>query len=109
MDCSWDFKGKTCIVTGAANGIGAELCKLLASSGAEVVLVDRDITALEEASTASAELATIKPLTIVADISIKEDVVRMMSSTIERFGKIDFLVTGAGILYRTKFSDIENR
>nr|CAA6799943.1 MAG: Unknown protein [uncultured Thiotrichaceae bacterium] len=42
MDCSWDFSGKTCIVTGAASGIGAQVALLLAKSGAKVVLVDRD-------------------------------------------------------------------
>ena len=107
MDCSWDFSGKSCIVTGAASGIGAEISLLLVKSGAEVVLVDRDKAALQRATSACAELARQLPLSIVADVSQKSDVKRMVDTTIEKFGKIDSLVTSAGVLFRTKFVDIE--
>lgn len=107
MDCSWDFKGKCCIVTGAASGIGEQICILLAKSGAKVVLVDYDEVNLISATNACKEVAIVAPLTIAADVSKKEDVTRMVKSTVAHFQKIDFLVTGAGILYRTKFLDIE--
>ena len=107
MDCNWDFSGKCCLVTGAANGIGLEISRLLARLGAEVVLVDNDKNALAEAVKACETVASVKPLSIFADVSIKDDVKRMVDSTLEHFGKIDMLVTSAGVLYRTPFLDIE--
>ena len=107
MDCSWDFKGKCCIVTGAAKGIGEQVCKLLAQSGAEVVLVDYDEENLVSATNTCNEVASVTPLSIVVDVSKKEDVRRMIESTLAHYHKIDFLVTSAGILYRTQFMDIE--
>ena len=107
MDCRWDFSDRTCIVTGAANGIGKEVCLLLAKSGANVVLVDRDENNLTSTLDACTELSADIHLSIIADVSKKEDVGRLVSETVDRFGKIDFLVAGAGILYRTTFSEIE--
>ncbi|MES9905511.1 MAG: SDR family oxidoreductase [Sedimenticola sp.] len=106
MDCSWDYSGKCFIVTGAASGIGAELCLLLAKSGAAVVLVDRDEIRLARVLAKCAEAATAAPLAIPADVSKKEDVQRMVAESLARFGKIDSLVTSAGVLYRSKFLDI---
>jgi len=107
MDCSWNFSGKTCLVTGAASGIGRAVSQLLAKSGAEVVLVDRDKQRLASAIEACSSTATTSPLSILADISDKADVKRMLNETLEEFGKIDCLVTSAGILYRSQFLDIE--
>ncbi|MDP6969270.1 MAG: SDR family oxidoreductase [Gammaproteobacteria bacterium] len=106
MDCYWDYTGKSIIVTGAASGIGAELCQLLARSGAGVVLVDRDKARLATATSACAKLAITEPLAILADVSDEQDIQRMVEATMARFGKIDCLVAGAAILYRTKFLDI---
>lgn len=92
---------------GAASGIGAEISLLLAKSGAQVLLVDNDEAGLQRALNACVELALEPPLSIVADVSQKSDVRRMVDATIAQFGKIDSLVTSAGILYRTPFIDIE--
>jgi len=107
MGCSWNFSEKCCIVTGAANGIGAELAVLLAKSGAEVVLVDNDKAHLESTAKRCADISVVPPLSILADVSIKGDVELMIATTLEGFGKIDSLVAGAGILYRTPFQDID--
>ena len=107
MDCSWHFTGKTCLVTGAASGIGYATSRLLASSGAEVILVDRDKQKLAAAFETCAKVSTTPPLAILADVSIVSDVKRMLDESLERFGKIDCLVTSAGILYRSQFLDIE--
>ena len=107
MDCSWDFSGKTCIVTGAANGIGAQLSALMANAGAAVVMVDNDKIALPKSVAACADIAAVTPLPILADVSNKAEVKRMLSEILEHHETVDFMVTCAGILYRTKFVDIE--
>ena len=89
------------------NGIGEQLSKLLAEAGANVVLVDNDAENLHSATQLCKEVATTPPSSIEADVSKEEDVKRMIKSTLAHFQKIDFLVAGAGILYRTQFMDIK--
>jgi len=107
MDCGWDFSGQAGIITGAASGIGADLARLLAQSGAELALVDRDNSRLDAVHAACSDLAKAKPLAICADMSKPEDIRRMVDETILAFGKINFLVTSAGIIYRSRFLDID--
>ncbi len=111
MDCDWSFNGQTGIITGAASGIGAELARLLAKSDAELALVDRDRRRLDAVVTECTNLAQnnslVKPLAICADMSKPEDIQRMIDATLASFGKINFLVTSAGIIYRSRFLDID--
>lgn len=106
MNISYDFNGQCGIVTGPASGIGKAVAILLAESNAGLALVDRDTSGLEAVSRACAEKGANAPLAIDADVSRENDVLRLVDETLERFGKIDFLVTSAGILFRTGFADI---
>jgi len=89
---TYDFTGRTVIVTGAARGIGLELGRLFGAAGADVVLVDYDATELRAAA---AELGCHGEQ---ADVSKTEDVERVVAATVERTGRIDVLVNNAGIL-----------
>jgi 3-oxoacyl-[acyl-carrier protein] reductase len=106
MDCNWDFSGQSGIITGAASGIGASLARLLATSGAELALVDRDKKRLETVTQECTGLGS-NTLAICADMSKREDVQRMVDEALAGFGKINFLVTSAGIIYRSQFLDID--
>lgn len=106
MDTKWNFSGQFGIITGSASGIGAALAILLAESGAGLALVDRDREGLESVTIQCARVASVEPLAIPTDVSREAEVQEMVKKTQERFGKIDFLVTSAGILFRTKFPDI---
>jgi NAD(P)-dependent dehydrogenase (short-subunit alcohol dehydrogenase family) len=106
MNTQYDFSNQCGIVTGPASGIGKSLAVLLAKSGAGLALVDRDRTGLEAITQACNEAGPITPLAVNADISKEEDIKLMVEQTLARFGRIDFLVTSAGILFRTGFTDI---
>ena len=106
MNIRYDFGEQCGIVTGAASGIGKAVALLLAGSNAGLALVDRNEHGLEAIVRVCAEKGSTKPLGIHADVSIEEDVKGMVDETLARFGKIDFLVTSAGIIFRTKFPDI---
>ncbi|CAB5099836.1 Oxidoreductase, short-chain dehydrogenase/reductase family [Olavius algarvensis associated proteobacterium Delta 3] len=106
MNTRYDFSDQHGIVTGAASGIGKAVALLLAESNAGLTLVDRDTSGLEAAARACEEICSTAPLSIDADVSKQSDVQRMVDGTLSRFGKIDFLVTSAGILFRTGFPDI---
>ena len=91
-----EFKGKTAIVTGGAQGMGREYVRLLAEQGANVVIADVNdavaqatITALDKPS----QLLYVK--TDVSSIAACEACVKAAD---ERFGGVDFLINNAGLL-----------
>ena len=94
-----DFAGRAIIITGAAGGIGGACAETLAGLGAGLVLVDRNGEALEEMSRDLRQRhgrEEIWPLAL--DVTSEDDMSRMAAVTLERFGRIDALVAGAGIL-----------
>ena len=94
---SLGLAGKVAIVTGGSRGIGKAVVNLLASSGAKVVVnYVRD----EAAATATVALAReygADAIAIQADVAQLTDATRLVNETLERFGRIDFLICNAGI------------
>lgn len=86
------FAGKTAVVTGAANGIGAACARRFAELGASVVLVDRDATALAEVAASLPDAATV-----AVDLTDHEAPAAVVAGALDAFGRIDVLVNGAGI------------
>ncbi|WP_280301087.1 SDR family NAD(P)-dependent oxidoreductase [Nocardia abscessus] len=79
------------VVTGAASGLGAALCRLLAARGVAVVAADTDAAGLVGLA------ADTAIHTQVIDVSDDEQVRRLIHSAVAEFGRIDFLVNNAGI------------
>jgi NADP-dependent 3-hydroxy acid dehydrogenase YdfG len=80
------------VITGASSGIGAALAELLASRGDSVVLVARRADALH----AVAKRCGAKADTIVADVTRRGDVQRVVAEAINHFGHIDVWVNNVG-------------
>ena len=79
-------------------GLGLAAAKELASKGANLVLVDYNDKALQDAkSEISAEFSDVKIITIVADVSKEEAVKNYVDETVKAFGRIDGLYNNAGI------------
>ena len=93
---AYDFDGRTAVVTGAARGIGRAVAERLLASGANVMLWDIDGDALEAASVDLEGGSRVALAT--ADVSDMGAVEMARAGTVERFGGIDVLVNGAGIL-----------
>ncbi|MER6787252.1 SDR family NAD(P)-dependent oxidoreductase [Streptomyces sp. NPDC000658] len=89
---SFDFTGHTVIITGAARGIGLVLGRHLRTSGADVVLVDRDE---DELRVVAEELDT---LWVAADVTSSSDAERVVATALAETGRVDVLVNNAGIL-----------
>ncbi len=93
-----NLKDKVMIVTGAAMGLGLAASQVLASKGANVVIVDYDEEALQKAKQdLEKEFPESKFLAITADVSNEEAVKNYVQKTVETFGKIDGLYNNAGI------------
>ena len=92
-----DFRGRTVLITGGSRGLGLEIARHLASEGANLVLVARSESELQEAQT-ELERQGGKVLTVVADLTRKSDCERAVKSAFERFGSLDALVNDAGII-----------
>jgi NADP-dependent 3-hydroxy acid dehydrogenase YdfG len=83
---------KVVVITGASGGIGAALAEALAARGASVVLAARREAELNAVASRCGERA----LAVVADMTSRADVRRVVQAAIERFGRIDVFVNNAG-------------
>jgi NAD(P)-dependent dehydrogenase (short-subunit alcohol dehydrogenase family) len=102
----FDLTGRAAIITGGSKGLGAAIAEGLASAGANVLLVSRN---LAEAQTAADEIASgygVKTAAIQADVSNPEDVDAMVAKAIAEFGQIDILFNNAGINIRGPIDEL---
>lgn len=88
------FQGKVIIITGAGSGIGAATAKRFSEEGANVLLVGKTLSKLENIAK---ELPSERTVITEIDVSIHHQVVSMMEYAIDCFGQIDVLVNNAGI------------
>jgi 3-oxoacyl-[acyl-carrier protein] reductase len=92
---TFDLKGRTAVVTGAAQGFGRAITERFLQSGAEVALWDQDADML---SSTARELASMgKVSTAVVDVSSLDQVEAATTATLKAHKKIDILVANAGI------------
>ena len=102
----FDLTGRAAIITGGSKGLGAAMAEGLASAGANVLLVSRN---LDEAQAAADEIASgygVKAVAIAADVSNPEDVDAMVTKAIDEFGQIDILFNNAGINIRGPIDEL---
>jgi len=92
-----DFAGRVAFVTGASRGIGKDIARALAKSGANVALASRS-AAGSEAIAAELEGFGVKARGYACDVSVFDDAERVGKAVIEEFGSVDFLVNNAGIV-----------
>jgi NAD(P)-dependent dehydrogenase (short-subunit alcohol dehydrogenase family) len=86
--------GKVALITGGANGVGAEVARRLHGKGAKLVLTDLDEGKLKDVSSA---LGEDRVLTVVADVRDLAAMQAAVDKGVERFGGIDIVMANAGI------------
>jgi NAD(P)-dependent dehydrogenase (short-subunit alcohol dehydrogenase family) len=86
--------GKVALITGGANGIGAEVGRRLHDKGAKLVLTDVDQGRLEDVA---ARLGGDRVMTAVADVRDLSAMETVAAKAVERFGGIDIVMANAGI------------
>ncbi|WP_449432711.1 SDR family NAD(P)-dependent oxidoreductase [Pseudomonas putida] len=80
-----NFHGRVVLITGAGRGLGGTIAQHFARAGADVVICDIDMPALEETQKA-VEAAGANCLALRCDISSSRQVVDMFAAIVERFG-----------------------
>lgn len=90
------LKGKVAFVAGASKGLGRAVAEELAAEGASLIICARNAETLKTVGEKIAETSGVEVLPVAADVSIPEDVAKAVQSGIEKFGRIDILVTNAG-------------
>jgi 3-oxoacyl-[acyl-carrier protein] reductase len=90
------LKEKVALVAAGSRGLGRAVAEELAAEGASLVLCAREQQTLTETAAAIAESKNAHVLAVPGDVTVTADIERVVESGIDRFGRIDILVTNAG-------------
>lgn len=99
------LKDKVAIVTGATKGIGLAIAEAFALEGAKVVLTGRS----EDLGTAAAKAIEDQgheAMYVQCDVSQSDQVKNLVQKTVARFGRLDIMVSNAGINAKAEFLDV---
>jgi NAD(P)-dependent dehydrogenase (short-subunit alcohol dehydrogenase family) len=91
-----DFKDKVAVVTGAGSGIGRSLAYAFAERGMKIAIVDVNEQALSSVSDELTESGS-EVMSMVADVSDREQVAKLADAIYERFGCVHILCNNAGV------------
>jgi 3-oxoacyl-[acyl-carrier protein] reductase len=89
------LKGRVALVCGASKGIGFATAELLAREGAQLAICSRDAASIEKAAARLAPTGA-EVLAIAADLSTMDGVATVVRQTLERYGRVDVLITNTG-------------
>src|SRR6266545_647381 len=88
----WRLTGRTVLITGAARGIGAACARRLAADGAKLVLADLDGAGVDKLA------AELSQVAVRADVTLPEDIERMVDEPYRHWGRLDVLFNNAGVI-----------
>jgi 3-oxoacyl-[acyl-carrier protein] reductase len=98
--------GKVALVTGSGRNIGRATVLKLAAEGAHVVVNSRTNQDEADAVAREAQALGVKTLSVLADVSNKEQVESMMARALSEFGRIDILINNAAIRPHQPFTEL---
>ncbi|MGQ9554556.1 MAG: sorbitol-6-phosphate dehydrogenase [Anaerolineae bacterium] len=90
--------GQNAIVTGAAQGLGEAIARRLAREGANVVVADINLPKAEQVARAIVGDYGTRALAMRMDVTNEDDVQRVIQLAVAEFGRLDIMVSNAGIL-----------
>ncbi len=95
-DTIFDLTGRTTLVTGGSKGIGRAIATLFAQAGAELFLCSRHEDELAATAAEIRRAANTRVAYLAADLTIRDDVLRLADAALRTMGKVDILVNNAG-------------
>lgn len=103
--CRNNLKGKNVVITGASSGVGRATAEAFANEGCNIIAVARGQKGIYDVVEYCRALG-VSAIGVSADMSIAEDVNRVVSEALEAYGKIDIWVNNAGVMASGKFEEI---
>ena len=101
----FDLTGRVAVVTGGTRGLGQGFARALGEAGATVVLVGRDTETGQDALRSLTD-AGIDAAFVVADVTIPADVERILTTTLDTYGRADILINNAGACIHAPALDV---
>ena len=98
--------GKVALVTGSGRNIGRATVLKLASEGAHVVVNSRTNQTEADAVVREAQARGVKALSVIADVSRRDQVESMVARALSQFGRIDILISNAAIRPHKPFTEL---
>jgi 3-oxoacyl-[acyl-carrier protein] reductase len=98
---------RVAVVTGAASGIGAATCEVLATAGATVVCGDIDADGLDDTVKRVADVGG-RALAVPTDVTARADVERLVDAAVSELGRIDAMCNVAGAMFPGLIEDLDD-
>lgn len=90
------LQNRVALITGGGNGIGRATALRFAREGARVVIADREPEGLEKTAGDLLQMGC-QAAAVAGDVTVREDVQRMVDTALEQFDRLDILINNAGI------------
>lgn len=105
---SLDLTGRTCLVTGSAQGIGRQIALLFAAHGAAVVVADLSASGAAEVA-GEIQSAGGRALGVEADLADHDAIRALIAAAVEQFGGLGIVVHNAAFFPLIRFEDIQEQ
>ena len=106
IDRNRELEGKVAIVTGSARNIGRAIAEELARAGAAVTINAVSAGDLCEEVAQGIQDSGGRAVPVLADITVQDDVDRMVATTVEAFGGVDILINNAAVRTNVDFPEL---
>jgi len=102
----FDLTGKTAVITGGSKGLGQAMAAGLASAGADIMIVSRNLDESQAAAEQIAEDFGHKAMAHQSDVSNPADAETLAASAQKQLGHVDILINNAGINTRGAIDEL---
>ncbi|MCG3206589.1 MAG: Sorbitol-6-phosphate 2-dehydrogenase [Anaerolineae bacterium] len=99
------LQDKIALVTGGAQGLGEAICQRLAAEGCHVVVADVNLEAATGTANAITAQTDRQSLAVKVDVTNEEQVATMVAQTLDKFGRLDVVVSNAGVLVAEEITE----
>ncbi|MEX2650270.1 MAG: 3-oxoacyl-ACP reductase family protein [Alphaproteobacteria bacterium] len=100
-----DLRGKVAIVTGSSRGIGRAVAERFAADGAKVVVHCRETMDKARAVVDAIGAKGGEAIAVKGNVGVRREAEKIVAAALERFGRLDILVSNAGIVIDKRFVD----
>jgi sorbitol-6-phosphate 2-dehydrogenase len=100
------LQDRIALVTGGAQGLGEAICHRLAIEGADIIVADINLEGSEMVAADVREKTGRKAIGVMVDVGNEEIVAEMFDRIIAEFGRLDIMVSNAGVLFSGSVDEI---